>query len=172
MRRLVIIVWLTLVWVTLWEELSSANVIGGLVVAGVIVVVIPPMSGGSTVGFRPLRAIKLLVYFLWELLEASALMAWEVVTPRNRVNAAVVSIELTSRVIGVVTAVANMVSLTPGTLTLEVDEETMTLFIHVLHLESVQETRDSVLQLERLTLDAFPPRGDETHQVRITEGSS
>lgn len=97
-------------------------------------------------------------YFTWKLAEASVLMAWEVVTPRNRVNPAVVSVPLRTRSIGVATAVANMVSLTPGTLTLEVDEATMTLVMHVLHLETIEKSRQEVLHLEELTMAALPLR--------------
>jgi multicomponent Na+:H+ antiporter subunit E len=56
-----------------------------------------------------------------------------------------------------VTAVANMVSLTPGSVTIEVDTEEMILYIHVLHLSTVEEERESVLHLESLTLAAVPP---------------
>ena len=158
MRRLVLMVWLTAVWVTLWESVTWANVLGGLVVASVVMSMIPPRHPDPGVGLRPVAAVKLLLYFLWELAEASAIVAWEVATPRIRINAAVVSVRLTSDVAGIITSVASMVSLTPGTVTLEVDEETSTLFIHVLHLRSLELTRESVRRLERLTLEAFPPR--------------
>jgi len=157
MRRLVIVVWLVVVWVTLWEVASWANFLAGTLVAAAVVYLVPPHPS-RPVGFRPLPALRLLVYFLWELVEASAFMAWEVMTPRNRIGAAVVSVQLTSEMDGVVTAVANMVSLTPGTVTLDVDEDTRTIFVHVLHLKSVEETRRSVKRLEDLNLAAFPPR--------------
>jgi len=150
--------WLTLVWVTLWEAVSWANVIGGVVVASAILQVLPQSAPATRVGFRPFATLKLLGYFSWKLVVASAYLAWEVVTPRNRINAAVISVNLRTRIPGVATAVASMVSLTPGTLTLGVNDDTMTLYIHVLHLHSMEETRASVLHLERLTLDAFPPR--------------
>lgn len=156
MRGLIILVWLSIVWVTLWEVVSWANVLGGLAVAGAVLYLLPPKDPGSGLGFRVVGAVRLLLYFMGALIQASALMAWEVVTPRNRIRAAVVPVRLTSDVPGILTSVANMVSLTPGTVTLDIDEETRTLFIHVLHLKSIEETRGSVRRLERLTLTAFP----------------
>lgn len=158
MRGLVLLVWMTAVWVTLWESVTWANLLGGMVVAGLVLYMMPPASPIPGVAFRPFAAVRLLFYFLRELAVASAVVAWEVATPGSGINTAVVSVRLTSRVAGVITAVANMVSLTPGTLTLEVDEESSTLFIHVLHLKSLEETRESVRRLERLVLEAFPPR--------------
>lgn len=158
MRHLILLVWLTTVWVTLWESVTWANLLGGVIVSLVVITLLPPRSDRPDVGFRLIAALKLFSYFVWELVVASAIVAWEVVTPKIGINAAVVSVRLTSEVPGIVTAVANMVSLTPGTVTLEVDDENSTLFIHVLHLKSVELTRESISRLERLTLDAFPPR--------------
>ena len=160
MRRFVIFVWLALVWVTLWEALTWANVAGGVLVAAAALYLLPLRERRSSVGLRPLAALKLLVYFLWELVVASSEVVWEIITPKDHTNAAVVSVHTRSPVPGHVTAVANMVSLTPGTLSLDIDEDSRTIYIHVLHLNSFEETRASVRKLEDLTLAAFPPRGD------------
>lgn len=157
-RRVVILVWLIAVWVTLWEALSWANFLGGVVVGLATLHLMPPRESIFEVGIRPWAALKLLIYFLWQLVEASALVAWEVITPLNRVNAAVVSVRLRSQLAGIITSVASMVSLTPGTVTLEVDEKNSTLFIHVLHLKSVEQTQESVRRLEELIVAAFPTR--------------
>lgn len=170
MRRLVILVWLTLVWVTLWGAATWANLISGVLVASIVVVTMPPRDSPTSVGFRPLAAFRLFVVFSWELIRASALLAWEVVTPKMRVSAAVISVQLVSSLAGSMTTVANLVSLTPGTVTLDVDQESRTLFIHVLHLRSVEEARRSVLRLERLVVDAFPPRTPEANSPAARGG--
>lgn len=158
MRRVAIVVWLTVVWVTLWEALTWANVAGGLAVAIAAAYLLPPREARTSVGFRPLAAAKLLLYFLWELMVASSQVIWEIITPEDHTRPAVVSVHTRSTVPGHITAVANMVSLTPGTLSLEIDHDTRTIYIHVLHLDSVEETRAGVSKLETLTLAAFPPR--------------
>lgn len=151
--------WLTAVWVMLWESLTWANVIGGVAVAAVVGTLVPPHRGRDTVGFRPGPAAILLVRFVGQLVLASAKLSWEIFTPRNTINAAVVSVPLTCRVPGIAAIVANMVSLVPGTVTLDVDTATMTLHMHVLHLTSLEEARREVLELERRVLAAFPPVG-------------
>ncbi|CAN5785651.1 hypothetical protein BH23ACT5_BH23ACT5_08790 [soil metagenome] len=158
MRRVVLLAWLTLVWVALWEDFTAANLVGGLLVALLVSALIPPRPPVAVHGFRLPAAIKLSIYFTWKLIEASATLAWEVVTPRNRVKPAVVAVTLRGRSPATATMVANMVSLTPGTLTLEVDEDTMTLCIHVLHLDTFDAARREVLKLETLAVDAFPVR--------------
>lgn len=158
MRRTITLVWLTVVWVTLWEDTSWANVIGGVIVASAVMLLVRFRDTSPGLGLRPFHAIRLLVYFIWELIKASLFLSWEVITPPTWVNPGIVLVPLTSREPGIIVSVANMVSLVPGTLTLEVDEETPALYIHVLHLKSREDTRESVRTLERLTLAAFPPR--------------
>lgn len=155
--------WLTLVWVTLWEDFTWANFVGGVLVATLVILVVPLRPLRSTHRVRPLALGWLSIYFVWKLIEASTLVAWEVITPRIRVNPAVVSVPLRTRSLGVATMVANMVSLTPGTLTLEVDDETMTLIMHVLHMETLEKSRQEVLHLEALAMAALPVRSG-THR--------
>lgn len=158
MRYVVTIIWLTGVWVALWEELTWANLLGGAAAAVLVVVAVPLRPAVASHRLRPFAMVWLGIYFMWKLVEASAILAWEVVTPRNRINAAIVAVPLQTTSIGIAVMVANMVSLTPGTLTLEMDEETMTIYIHVLHLESIESMRRSVLYLEELAMKALPIR--------------
>ena len=158
-KLLVTWVGLTGVWLALWEDLTWANLLAGVGVAVIVSVLVPLRPRlGPPLGFRPLKALALAAYFLWELVDASVRLAWEVVTPVNHVNAAVVSVELTTSSPAIATLVANLVSLTPGTLTLEIDQETLTLYIHVLHLDDMEGQRESVLAFERRARAAFPER--------------
>ena len=162
MRRAILtIAWLTLVWVALWEEATWANLVGGVLVGTFATVLLPSQPQPVSHGFRPIAFAKLTVIFAWKLVEASAVLAWEVLTPRNRINAAVVAIPLETRSPRIATMVANMNSLTPGTLTLEVVDEQMTLISHVLHLESVEQSRNEILYLEQLAMAAFPQRSQK-----------
>lgn len=157
MRRVVVsVAWLTMVWVALWESLTWANIAGGLLAGIVTVVLVPPRPDTLTVGSRPIAGLKLLFVFLWKLAQASIAVAWEVVTPGDTTNPAVITVSLHTRSDGIITSVANMVSLTPGTLTLDVDPDTRTLYIHVLHFISEETTRADVHTLERLAMAAFP----------------
>lgn len=161
MRRLAAaIVWLTAVWVALWEDVTWANVLSGALIAFLITRRIRVVPSRVRHRVRPRAFLALVLYFVRELIKASLIVAWEVITPGTRINPAVVSVRLRTRSPFVATTVANLNSLTPGTLTLELDEETMTLFIHVLHLESIQASRRAIHHLEALVMAAFPVRGE------------
>lgn len=157
LRRVgVILVWSVLAWVALWSELSVANVFWGLVVGVVLCVLVPPGSGPRRVTVRPWALLRFAGSFIVGLVQASAIVAWEVVTPGSRIHEGIVAAELRTRSPGVITLIANAISLTPGTLTLEVHDDPPILYIHILHLRTVDQVRDDIRRFEDLAIAAFP----------------
>ncbi len=172
-RRLPFAAWLMVVWVALWGDVTIGNVVGGAIVAAIALAAFPSAGPRPGMTLRPLHALRFLSYFLVKLIEANAVVAWEVLTPNNeRVREGVVAVPVTGASDAVVTTVANAISLTPGTLTLGVQREPTILFVHVLHLRSVEATRDDVHKLEMLALRAF---GDEAaiaaHERAVTQAT-
>jgi multicomponent Na+:H+ antiporter subunit E len=147
--------WLALVWVALWESFSVANVAGGVLVGWVLVTLFPRAERGAPGAFRPVAVARFVVYFAWKLLEASAIVLWEVVTPSNRINEGVVAIPIKGVSDTLTTLVANAISLTPGTLTIEVHHDPTVLYVHVLHLNDIEAVRREVQYLEVLAIRAF-----------------
>lgn len=162
-RHLLVLAWSVVVWSGLWFEFSWANTAAGLLVGSVTLALVPPARTSTTTTVRPLALVKFAAYSLWSLIRASAIVAWEVVTPQNRIHQGIVATPLRTTSPGVITLIANVISLTPGTLTLEVHEETSTLFVHILHLRTVDEVREDIHRLEALAVRAFPavPRRHE-----------
>lgn len=157
MRRFAVLVaWLVFVWLGLWEEVSTANVLSGIAVALLLLLLFPARSATSgALTLRPWQAVKFGAYFVVRLVEASVIVAWEVVTPRNRIREGIVAVPLVHASKPVALMVAQAVSLTPGTLTIEIDEEPLVLYVHVLHLTDVEQARRDVLRLESLAARAF-----------------
>lgn len=164
LRIAVVLLWSVGVWAALWSQLTYANVLWGLVVGAVTVLLAPPAVRRHTVVPRPLRVLHLAASFAWALVRASAVVAWEVVTPGSRINQGIVAAPLRTRSPGVITLIANMISLTPGTLTLEVREQPPTLYVHVLHLRTIEQVRADIRRLEDLALSALPVHDLDTEE--------
>jgi multicomponent Na+:H+ antiporter subunit E len=96
-----------------------------------------------------------LVYFLYELVRANVRIAWEVVTPGFTMQAGIVRVPTRCRTEWEVMMLANSISLTPGTLTLEVDTATNELFVHALFVRSREEFLDGLARMERYLLGAM-----------------
>jgi multicomponent Na+:H+ antiporter subunit E len=95
------------------------------------------------------------LYFLHELVLANVRIAWEVVTPGFTMQAGIVRVPTRCRTEWELMMLANSISLTPGTLTLEVDTDTNDLFVHALFVSSREEFIDSIARMERYLLGAM-----------------
>lgn len=165
LRALVTVAWSTAVWIALWGDVSAGNVLGGVAVGLVAVWLVPLGRSGrptGSAGIRPLRALHFLGYFVWALIRASAVVTWEIVTPRNRIFQGIIEVPLATRSLGVATVIANAISLTPGTLSIEIREDPLRVYVHVLHLRDIEAVRADLHRLERLAIAAFPTRVPDT----------
>ena len=160
MRRAATVGWLTMLWVLLWRDVSVANVASGLAVGGLVDLAQPARRGPRGAHrVRPLALLSFIGFFAVKLVESNIVLAREVMTPTNKIRTGVIAVPIHPCSDGVVTLVANAVSLTPGTLTLEVRRlETPTLYVHVLHLHDVERARHDVRELARRAAAAFPGR--------------
>ncbi|WP_040494311.1 Na+/H+ antiporter subunit E [Ilumatobacter nonamiensis] len=148
---------LVAVWCALWGSVSWANLLSGAIVAVVILAVVNRRPGEDYERIRIIPAIRLSAWFTWQLVVASATVSWEILTPTQHVRQGIVQIPLRTESARVVTLVANIISLIPGTLTLEVAERPSRLYIHVLHLRDIADVRAEVEHLEDLVVRAVAP---------------
>lgn len=154
--RVTLAIWLAVMWVVLWRDLSPANVASGAVIAVAVLVVFPlHRLGGEHHRIRPVRMLIFLVYFAWQLLVANLVIAREIVTPRDRIRAGIVAVPVSASSDLVIMVVANAISLTPGTLTLEVRHDPPTLYVHVLHLNDLDQVRETIRKMQRMVVRAI-----------------
>lgn len=163
-HRIVLGVWLVAVWVALWRDVSAANIVSGILVSAGVIWLFPP-ERRTTLHVRPLALARFVLAVGWSIVRANVVVAWEVVTPSNRINEAVVAVELASSHPVVITLVSHAIGLAPGTMVIDVDKgeegDPSLLFVHVLHLREIDDVRREVLDLERLALAAVAG-GDDT----------
>ena len=82
--------------------------------------------------------LSLLLLFLRELVLSALKVAWLAIQPTIRVRPAIVAYPLTVTTDAQITLLANMITLTPGTLTVDVSPDRKTLYIHAIDLDSKQ----------------------------------
>lgn len=124
-----------LVWVVLSWPPDFAHLIAGLVVSAVVTW----LAGNLFVGRLNLLAdphryahflFRYLPRFLWEVLKANFDVAYRVIWPRMPIRPGIVTIR-TGLVSDIgLTLLANSITLTPGTMTLDIDREHGLLYVH------------------------------------------
>lgn len=156
LRRGVLIV---AVWVLLWDRFSLANLLSGAAVAAVLLVLFPTRSeiSGHT-AVRPLAVLRLGLYLARTLVAANLTVAREALRPRPHTHTGVVAVPVPSSSEGILTFIANVTALSPGTMTVEVELDPPTIYLHILDLHDVGQVRASIATLEDLTVRAFGSR--------------
>lgn len=171
--RLPLLLWLTAVWVGLWGSLTWANLLGGLAVSAGLLALLPlrDVPGSATV--RPLPLARFVGFFLVDLVKSSVQVVVLVLRPRGQLRQAVIAVPVRGATDQLITLLANVISLTPGTLTLEVDRPRSTLYVHVIDVgegpDGVQKIRDEIRHIEELAIRAV---GSDESRTALAKDSS
>lgn len=153
-----VLVWLMLVWVLLWGNLSAANVLSGLAVAVVITVLLPlppvPVEGR----LHPLSLLRLIVQVAYYLVMSSLQLAWQAIKPGPPPRSAVLRIHFALKSDLVLALGANIMNLIPGAIVLEIDQTRRFLYVHVLDVSTdraVTRFHHEAAEVERLLIATF-----------------
>ena len=160
------VLWLTAVWVGLWGSVSAANVLGGLAVAVVLVRLLPVPREPDRAVVRVVPLLRFAARFAVDLVVSSGQVVVLAVRPRTRLRSAVVAVRVRAASDTLLTVLADAISLTPGTLTIEVDRRRSTLYVHVLDVgggpDAVDRVRRSVEEQGRRVVEALGSRDART----------
>lgn len=116
----------------------------------------------GTVTNRTLRVVPsvvlYLVAFLRELVVANLQVARIVLSPSLPIEPAVVEVPLRVESDAAVTTIANSITLTPGTLTMDYDAETNTLYVHSIAVDDRESVIEPIRTWEDYALAVFDER--------------
>lgn len=168
--RVFVLVWLTIVWIWLWGDISFANLAGGLAIALLIMIALPLPRVAVEGRLHPMSLLYLVAISAYYALESSAQVAWLAVRPAPPPVTGVLRIQLSIRSDLVLVQFSNVLNLIPGTLVLEIDRGRRTMLVHVLDIGSdraVEQFHRTVRRLEELFIATFE-RPAEWHEERGT----
>lgn len=191
--RLLMTAWLTFVWVLLWGGLTLGNVAAGLLF-GIVLTTVFPLGPDRRTGVHPVALLRFGVHFAVALVQSTLSVALSVLRPPSRLEEGIVGVPLHVRSPVVVSFVANAISLTPGTLTVDIrpssygiasieqdrsagpgapaDAGTPTLFVHCLVVGDPDAVRADAWQLERLAVAAFGTDEDRAALDALAAGGT
>ena len=115
-----------------------------------------PLYGKTRYFDRLPKVIALIGFFGKELLVSNLRVLWDVITPKHISRPGIIGLPLDARTDMEIMLVANLISLTPGTLSLDLSEDRRVLYIHVMFLDDIDETKQQIKQgLERRVLEVM-----------------
>jgi multicomponent Na+:H+ antiporter subunit E len=169
------VLWLASLWVFLWGNISWANVLGGLAVAmGVVLFARLDSASLRPTHFRPWWAFRYFTTLLWQLFVSNLRLAYEILTPGDGTYTGIIAVPIRGGSDAVVNLVANSITLTPGTMTIDVRRHDVgdggpneseltagaTLYVHGMYTQDVESVRHEILELEALAMHAFGTHED------------
>ena len=147
---------LALVWAALVGSFTLPSLLVGFAIGYVALWIVRPLFGATTYFERIWRVIRLVALFVYELIASSLRVVWVVFTPDHRSRPGIVAIPLSAETDGEILLVASLISLTPGSLSLEVSPDRKTLFVHAMFVDDPKALRQELKQgFERRVLEAF-----------------
>lgn len=145
---------LALVWAALTGEFSAHNLAIGFVL-GYLLLAFALRADPVFAAYarRVPRMLRFAGYFLWQLLRSNLRVAYDVITPTHLMKPAIVAVPLEASTEGEIATLANLISLTPGTLSLELSQDGRSLHVHVMYLDDEAAAIAEIKDLERRVLE-------------------
>jgi multicomponent Na+:H+ antiporter subunit E len=147
MKNLLLTLVLALAWTVVQGAFTLGNFGVGLVLSYVVLRLLQPLLGEAGYDRRIYYQLVLTGVFLKELVLSSIRVATEVLTPGFGMRAGILAVPLSVKSEFGVTLFANLISLTPGTLSLDVSDDREYLYIHAMYIDSSPE--EEALDLKR-----------------------
>ena len=144
MSHLLLNVLLALAWAALSGQLTPENLLAGFVLGYLLLWLARRALGSTGYVAQVPKVILFIGYFLVELFKANVRVAWEVLTPNLNMRPAIVAIPLDLRRDFAITLLAQLITLTPGTLSLDVSSDKRVLYVHSMYVSDVEAFRREI----------------------------
>jgi len=151
MRVLSLNLLLALLWAALVGSIDTAHLTVGFVVGYAGLWLARPVLGPTRYFGKLIGVVGFLCYFVYELVLSNLRVAWDVLTPRSYRRPGVVAVPLEKASDTEITVFASFVTLTPGSLSLDVAEDQSCLYVHAMFVDDPD-------QLKREIKDGFERR--------------
>lgn len=143
-------------WAAMIGSFSETTLLSGFVVGFAALYLTRPLYPQTAYFSRLFGVTFFLLYFLKELFVSSIRVAQDVLRPRLKSRPGIVALPLDARTDAEIMLLANIISLTPGTLSLDVSPDRGTLYVHAMFADDPDTVREEIKSgLERRLLEAM-----------------
>jgi len=124
---------LALVWCALWGAATAWTFVGGIIVSAAVISAYARARGDEPYIGRGIEIARFMTDYLWLLTKANVLVAWEVLTPRMHQSPRIIRYPIAGLSDAHRTTLANAITLTPGTLVVDVSPDDRWMYIHCMY---------------------------------------
>ncbi|WP_342305367.1 Na+/H+ antiporter subunit E [Methanolobus sp. ZRKC5] len=153
---------LGLVWCFVHGTIDVNNFVLGVIIAPFIIRPFKPLfnfgtnfSFGKAIRKIPAQATYMYV-LIKEILKANIMVAKIVLQPKINIKPGIIAVPIDAKTDVGITAIANTITLTPGTLTIDVSDDRSILYVHAIDATDPEGVAQSIRDdLEKYVLEAF-----------------
>lgn len=127
---------LALLWAVATGTFTLGNMLIGLVLGYFVLALAQRALGPTEYIVRVPRIIGFSLFYLGQLLMANFRVAYDVITPTHYMRPGVIAVPLDVRTDAEITLLANLITLTPGSLSLDVSADRRTLYVHTMYIDN------------------------------------
>jgi multicomponent Na+:H+ antiporter subunit E len=147
---------LALAWVAVTGDLSGGNLVFGFGLGFLVLFFTAPILGRPTYVRKVIQVLNLALLFVWELVLANLRVAYEVLTPGYQLRPGVIAIPLDARTDAEILLLTTLITLTPGSFSLDVSSDRRELYLHVMYIDDPDEVRRQIKDgFERRVLEVL-----------------
>lgn len=143
-RQVLLNIVVAVVWVFLNNTWTAISFVIGYLIGFVLLFLLRRFLPGGFYGRRLVAVLVLAGIFIRELFLSNLSVIKLVMKPKLTIRPGIVALPIKLRSPWEVTVLANLITLTPGTLTVDVSTDNTTLYIHALDIEEAEEVINSI----------------------------
>lgn len=158
---------LAAVWAGLTGSPTLPSFAFGFLLGYLVLLLLRPTLGETSYHGKVWRLLAFLVLYAWDFIAASLRVAYDVLTPQFHMKPGVIRVPLEARTDIEIIVLANLLSLTPGSLSLDISRDRSQLYLHAMYIDDgdADRLREEIKdRLERRVLALL--RGPEHHHSR------
>lgn len=135
---------LALAWAFLKGQITASILVEGFIVGYMVLWFTSPIYRTSSYFKKFLQVIRFFIFFLKELVVATGRAAYLVVKPQIDMHPGIIAVPLSLKTDVEITLLANLITLTPGTLTLDVSDDRRVMYVHVMNVDNADKFRREI----------------------------
>ncbi len=147
---------LTIFWLAVTEVFTLSNFLVGFALSFLILLLARPLFDEASRRYFTLfwKLPRFALLMLWEILLSSLRVAQAVFSPRMKIQPGIIAYPLEVKSDLEITLLANLITLTPGTLSLDVSHDRKVLYVHGMFVDDPQAVARSIHEsLEKAVLE-------------------
>lgn len=145
---------LAFVWAFSMGELSLGQLVVGFALGYFVLYATRNLVGSAGYCKHVVMFFRFFGFFLHQLVKTNLRVAYEVLTPTHYMRPGILALPLDAKTDREIMLLANLISLTPGTLSLEVSPDRKFLFVHSMYIDDIEQEKQNLKQgIERRLLE-------------------